>query len=283
MPTKYRPYWSPQDSQDLQRAINKFNRKLARLEKANPELKGLLPERAKFSFYRSAINNKIDLRREINSLNRFSKPGAEKLKTIGVNNAQVTKWQLEESRRRVKGINKRREERLNYILGQQVTTENQPRNYTRADMGLSDMKLRQFRPLNITTKAMTQQDVGEKWKTIVSQSSKGYYKKSDYQWRENYIKSLEDNFGSNADEIIEQIRDMDIEEFKKVMYSDTEAGIEFNYVGNFGEVQQRLPQLYRLWKVPYSETLDKNLEQINAYENEQRSVSVPNDIEYYNV
>ena len=263
MQKQHRLRWKPQDSTDLQRAINKFNRKITRLEKTNPELREVLPEKAKYGFYKDVINTRYDLNREIKTLERFSNPGAENLQSVGVNDAKITKWQLQESKRRAKTINRLRAERLEERLGKQKVMQGKPLGYTQAQMGLSDMELRQYRPINITTEGMTQQDVSKKWKTIVRQSSRDYFKRSDYLWRDNYIKSLEDNFGSTADEVIDKIRDMDIDKFLDTMYSDTEAGIQFNYPGSQNETIQRLAQLYDVWGLDYT---DEMLDELDEYE-----------------
>ena len=103
--------------------------------------------------------------------------------------------------------------------------------------------------MNIVTRGSSQEDLRMKWKSILRQSSKEYYTKMDYQWRDNYIKSLEENFGSQADELIKHIKSMPIGTYLDIMYGDIDAEIQFNYSNNFTEFVKRLDQLYDIWHI----------------------------------
>lgn len=72
--------WQKSDSQDLSKAVKNFNAKISRLEKKNPELKNALPEKVSVRQLKELINTRQDLKREINSLKRFSKKVLKKLK-----------------------------------------------------------------------------------------------------------------------------------------------------------------------------------------------------------
>lgn len=246
MRKQYRLRWKPKDAEDLQRAIKKFNRRVASLEKANPTLKGYYPEKATFDWYKDVINTRYDLKREIRTLEKFSKEGMDELTKVG-EDAMMTKWQLSESKRRIKYINEARAERFERVKSMKVRNAGEVRDYTKADFGFKAPELAQFNPLSIINENPTQYDVRRKWRTIVKQSSKEYYKESDYQWRRNYIESLERNFGSDADEIIKKIKDIDIDEYLNIAYGDTEAEIYFNYTSNYLESVERLKTLYRVW------------------------------------
>lgn len=256
MRKQYRLRWKPEDSKNLERAINRFNRKLTSLEKKNPELKGVLPERASYNWYRDVINTRYDLTREIRTLDKFSKPGQEQLYEVG-QGVKITKWQLSESERRVNKINKEREARLQKRLATRKYASGKSLGYIQADMGLSSPELMQYQPMKIVSDSTSQTGLAMKWKSIIKQSSQKYYDEADYRWRRNYIKSLEENFGSQADELIAHIKSMPIGEYLDIAYGDIDSEIKFNYPDNFSEQLGRLDQLYDIWKLDKSNLADK--------------------------
>ena len=264
MQKQYRLRWKPEDSKNLQRAINRFNRRITKLEKTKPELKGYLPEKASYKWYLDVINTRYDLKREIRTLDKFSKPGMEVLTDVG-DMAKITKWQLSESKRRVAQINKRRAERLEEILKKPKYASGRPLGYTQAQFGLASDELRQYEPMSVTSPHPTQIDISMKWRAILKQSSSGYFTASDYQWRENYITSLEENFGSEANELVKHIKSMPIGKYLDVVYGDIDAEIKFNYPSNFGESIKRLDQLYDIWHLDKSNLIDNFDDSIEEY------------------
>lgn len=259
MQKQHRLRWKPGDSEALQRAIGKFNKRVESLEKKNPTLKNYYPEKVSYDWYRDVINTRYDLKREIRTLEKFSKEGMEELTPVG-ETAMITKWQMSESKRRVKYINKARAERFERVKGIQVRTAGIKRDYTKADMGFAKEDLRQYDPMEIVAEHSGQGDLRMKWRAIVRQSSREYYTESDYQWRRNYIDSLEKNFGSNADELIDKIKDMNIDEYLDIAYGDTDAEIQFNYTSNYRESVERLRVLYQVWGLSENDFANKFLD-----------------------
>lgn len=255
MQKQYRLRWKASDSKELERAIRKFNTRIRKLEKANPEMKGYYPEKANYSWYRDVISTRKDLKREIKTLNKFSTPGMEQLFEVG-EDAKITKWQLSESNRRVKQINKQRAERLEKVLEMPKYASGRPLGYTQAQFGLSSEELRRYEPMKAVSPHPDQSDIRMKWKSIIRQSSSEYFTKADYQWRDNYIKSLEENFGSEADELISHIKSMPIDDFLEIAYGDIDSEIKFNYPTDFGESVKRIDQLYDIWHVKKTQETD---------------------------
>ena len=72
MSRKYKIRWQESDTQELARAVKNFNAKISRIEKKHPELKNALPEKMKVGELKNLINTRQDLKREINSLKRFT-------------------------------------------------------------------------------------------------------------------------------------------------------------------------------------------------------------------
>lgn len=97
--------WTKEDKQNLRRAVNNFNNKIRRLEKLGVEN---LPEKVSYrelvglkKLEENEISKEIYSRRElnniINSLQRFSRRGAEEMTTLD-GGQQLTKWARNELR-----------------------------------------------------------------------------------------------------------------------------------------------------------------------------------------
>lgn len=258
MQKQHRLRWKRSDSETLERAINKYNRRVRTIEKKNPETKGLYP-RMKYGWYRDAIKTRYDLNREIKALNKFSTPGMEELVNLS-NNVKISKWQYEESLKRIETINAERKVRFNYVKRLPKKASGMKLGYTKAKFGFTNQKLKEFDPITLIGDNPQQRDIGMKWKALVKYSSTRYYTNSDYLWRDNYIKSLEENYGSEADDLIEKIKSMPINKFVKTAYSDSDADIKYNYANNYVDSIARLRQLYEVWDMDTSDFTEKFVE-----------------------
>ena len=129
MSKKYRIKWRDSDEQEVKRVVRNFNAKLARLEKKNPELyKNTLPtfydretdthtKRLSVRQFKELVETRQDLKRELNSLKRFARRGAEEIVVIPDTqyNIKTTKWQKREMNIMTGILNRKRSKRLNEI------------------------------------------------------------------------------------------------------------------------------------------------------------------------
>lgn len=86
--------WKKQDEKELKKAVTKFNKKVARLEKLKGS-KDYLPEEVDFEGTKDLIQNRQELKRVINMLDRFTRKGAEKKVTLK-SGEEITAWQKNE-------------------------------------------------------------------------------------------------------------------------------------------------------------------------------------------
>lgn len=213
--------WQQSDNEELARVVRNFNAKLKRLEKKNPEMKNALPSKVEVKQLKELINTRQDLKRELNSLKRFSKRGSEEIITYGNNNIKITKWQKSELSRKVAIINRRRKTRLEELEQIELTSRGKKVGYKRSEFGMGSLEKNEYRPMSPLTKSMTQSDVKKKWSSVMKQVQSDYFNKMDYQWRENYITSLEQNYNPNdIKDIVELIKNMDIGDFMSKMRSE---------------------------------------------------------------
>lgn len=208
--------WTQTDSQELTRAVRNFNAKVNRLVKQNPQLKNILPEKVQIGQLKELINTRQDLKREINSLRRFSKRGAEEIVSVPESdyNLKTTKWQKSEINRRVGIINRRRQRRLEEIQDIEMTSRGELLGYTRGQLGMGKMTEISLRPMNGFTRSMGQSDLRHKWRAILTESQSDYFTKRDYDLRDNYLKGIKENYDwESVKDIYKHIEKMDIKEF----------------------------------------------------------------------
>lgn len=244
--------WQKSDSEELRKAVKNFNAKISRLEKKNPEIKEVLPDKVSARTLKKMIKTRQDLKREINTLKRFSKKGSEEIETYGDYNIKVTKWQRQEMNRRLPNVNKKRAERLEYLENIELKYKGESLGYTKGDIGMGRMERTGLQPLKGITKGMSQRDIGMKWKMLVKESQSGYHREKDYLCRENYIKGIEDEFNwstskAKVGKIVSKIKNMDIDEFLETFYSEQDAHFDEIYRPNDDEYENYLNKLEAVW------------------------------------
>lgn len=134
---------SKDSNAELQKAINKFNAKVKRLESVDREID--IPEKESITAIKERVSSKWDLNREIDRLERFTKRNAEEL-IQNKSGLVMSKWEYENLQREQKRLNARllREiDRYGKIIPKEF---GKPQSVTYAQMGdekLSNLKARQ--------------------------------------------------------------------------------------------------------------------------------------------
>lgn len=114
--------WSKTRTKTITKAVKNFNAKISRILAKNPEAAEYLPEKVKVSELKESIKTEGDYRKILNSLKRFRKRGAEKLiETKG--GTKTTKYELEEIKRNIDIINKRRKKEAAEIAARPVIVD----------------------------------------------------------------------------------------------------------------------------------------------------------------
>ena len=242
--------WTEQDSKEISRIVKNFNSKITRLAKKNPEIANILPEKVSSKQLKEMINTRQDLHRELNALKRFSKKGAEKIVTVPDTeyDLKTTKWQKVEMNRRVGIINRRRKERLERLQEVEMTSRGKSLGYTRGQLGMGKATEVALQPLTAFFRTMGNTDLKKRWQSILVQSQSDYFTKKDYQLRDNYIKSLVENYNeNNISDIIETIENMDIKDFLN-KFEEEGGTFEMSYPGK--ELEQEYETALRSIWIP---------------------------------
>ncbi len=216
--------WTDDDQKELERTVRNFNAKLTRLQKKDPSQilnslpdgmrvnKNALPEKVTVKQMKELIHTRQDLKRELNSLKRFSKKGAEKIELVPDTdyNLQVSKWQRKEMNRTVGIVNRKRKERLEMIRNVSV----EGHDFTLGQLGMGKQAENELKPTSSFYRTMSQTDLKWRFKSLQVERQSSYFTEKDYRVKANYIKALKNNFGeSRVEDIVKAIEDMDIKDF----------------------------------------------------------------------
>lgn len=219
----YNIRWSDADNKELRRVVKNYNAKISRLEKKNPQLKNALPEKTSVKAMRELIATRNDLNRELNSLRRFSKKGAETLVVAPGNeyNTKITKWQRTEMNRRASIINRKRVARREQIENIEMTAGGEKLGYSLSQLGMGSIAKNELKPINSFTPFMSRADIKKKFDVLKNESSDLYWNKKEIALKENYIKEIERNFNSeDIKPVKDAIDNMDFDDFYAVYLSE---------------------------------------------------------------
>jgi hypothetical protein len=109
-----------------------------------------------------------------------------------------------------------------------VTTQGKPTGLKRGEMGSTRTK--QFEPKKFDFDKIRP---GKEWEKYVESVEKqvmdSYTDKRMEEYKENYIKGLQNGFGGYADDIIKIVQGISAEKVVETYYNEQEATIDFHY------------------------------------------------------
>lgn len=246
--------WTDDDTKQLRRVVQNFNAKINRLAKKDPQNKNALPEKVTVRQLKELIKTRQDLKREINTLKRFSKRGAETLEVAPGNdyNTKITKWQRVEMNRRLAIVNRKRANRLKELEEIQLSNRGKPLGYKRGELGMGSVEANSLRPKKAFTPSMTGFEISRKWKSLLKESQSSYYDEADYRLRDNYIKALKENYHEDdIKEVIKKIESMDIKDFLDKFRSE-DAPFEWAYPADLLQYYSYVDGVESMWGVESS-------------------------------
>lgn len=261
MSGQYNIKWREQDEKELRRVARNFNDKLRRELKKSPENKNILPQfynesteqfesRVTIQMLKEAIETRDDYNRIINMLKRFSKRGAERIVEAPGNTygAKTTVWQKGESIRLASIVNRKRQERLDMLNLVEMANSQGKLGYTLGEMfGMGLASKNKLAPTTSFTPGQSQTDIKEKFRALQLESRSKYYLNRDEMLRENYIRSLEDNYDADAIiGVVEKIKGMDLDAFVLKFQAKGDA-FEFSYPGNDQQTKDYLSEIEGYW------------------------------------
>lgn len=215
MRRRYNIRWSDSDDQLLRKTVKNFNAKITRLnKKLPPEKRNALPGKASVKELKEVISTRQDFKREIASLQRFSKRGAEEIVKAPDNyyNVEITEWQRDDMIRRARAINRMRTTRLEKMVNLSATSRGVDVGYKRGEgAGIAKNQEVELMPVKAFTPKQDRYDIREKHSALIRESSDTYWLKREIRVRKNFIKGIRQNFSSvDTTDLINHLERMDI-------------------------------------------------------------------------
>ena len=247
--------WRESDIESAKRAINNYNSKIYRLRKKfanNPEYLNVLPNTTNFTDFKNSVTTRADFTREIKSLQRFSKRGAE---TIVENDSGVksTQWAIREFNIKKAVVNRKRKKLRAEIDDTDVKIGGVSTGQKRASM--NDVHENKLEPYEHTFETRKSQKEWEKaQRAIDKQVNQTYLTDKQEQMRENYIKGLRENnylSGEDAEEIEKYIRGVDAETF--YINAETDETATFLFYKDPEAFEVKKEYIKNTWKTLYEE------------------------------
>lgn len=249
MSKQYNIRWRESDEQELKRVVRNFNAKIDRLAKKDPKNANTLPEKVRVGQLKELIDTRQDLKRELKSLQRFSKRGSEELVEIPDSqyNIKITAWQKQEMSIRAGLVSRKRKKRKSELEELEVKSRGQELGYKVGQVGMGKADEIALRPIKAFYRTMNRVDVNKRFKSLVKQSQSTYFNRADEQYRKNYINSLLENYNSeDIGDVIQKIEEMSIKDFIALVKSE-DPNFEFNYPPNEDEYEQYVNQIKAIW------------------------------------
>lgn len=235
---------------ELRRAVHAFNEKIRyHRNKGTPDL----PEKIKIRDVVSRVDTDEDYDREVSRLRRFGKKGAEKAVKVN-DDLDLSTWELEELQRSIENVNREKEKQREAIGELPLKSRGKKLGYKKKQM--PDNQNTEFNQITVDiTKKRYKSEIRALTKAIREQEQSGYFNARNEMMLDNYLQSLRTVYGSRADAIINKIRAMPKSKALKIMFSDTEGSIKFNYDKHLG-VDSKLEAVSAVWGVKYIEPED---------------------------
>lgn len=231
------------DSELVARTVRNFNRKIDRVAKRNPELAKYQPQKITTEDVWRKVQTRSDLKREVSSLQRYSKRGSEDVITSSPQSGAavtVTKWEKNEIGIKVGTINRERTKRRKELKDIVPTTRGQPTELSLEAMGSPEVNA--LKPKKYNFEGMNKSN----WKKFVEgvdkMSNPRYNEDSLRKMRSNYVSKVFETFYGYPEllELMGEVMKLDPELFYKMYLSDIELSFDIFYDSNSIEAKANI-------------------------------------------
>lgn len=218
-------------NQEISRVVSNFNRKLRRLEK---EGRRLLPNKVSISQIKGEFSNRRELNKYLNDLRKFSKRGAETIKTVGGN--EYTNYEIDLFRT---NLRRQREELRRNLEKAEHTVHRYPMQH--------DIHTQNIRNKIETFGSDWRNLIGKKYEQVVSRRMRLM------ETYDNYLEILFQDaiqIGFDVEKVNymkEKLMELSPEKFDKVLSETPEIQFIFNYYHSLTR-QSGKPGDERDWK-----------------------------------
>lgn len=216
MSRKSKIRWSKEDKKEVTNAVRKFNSKITRTIKKNPELAEYLPKRLTTKEFIEKIETRQDFKRELNSVERFMKKGAESPITTD-KGIKTTKWEKKEVGLKVAIINRRR------------TIEAKKADVSTYKGTMGTIESNNLKPKVYNIDNIRANDWDKYVKAVEKQVRATYQDEKIEKYKQNYLNAILENLGDSEEtmELYNYVQGLDAEFMYKIYYDDPVLQIQF--------------------------------------------------------
>lgn len=216
MPKQYNIKWRKSDREKISNTVRQFNAKITRTLKKHPEFAPYLPEKITVKELTANIRTRKDFNREVNSLSRFLKRGAEKPLT-SKSGVKTTTWERKEIGYKVAQINRQR------------AIERKRANVSTYKGTMGSIQANNLNPKKYNIDKIRPQEWDKFIETVEKQVKSNYNYDKMERYKENYIKGLYNVFGAKGNGIIGIVENIPPDEFTDLFYNDPVLQLDFIY------------------------------------------------------
>lgn len=217
MPRQYNIKWRKQDKQKVTNTVRQFNSKITRLLKKNPALKPYLPDRINAKELTKNIQTRSDFNREINSLNRFLKKGAETPITTETG-LRTTLWQRKEIGIKVATINRKR------------AVERKRANVSTFKGTMGSIQKNNLEPKQYDFNKIKPSNWDKFVQTVEKQVKANYFSEKNELYKQNYMLAISNVFNKeDSARLLSIIQKIPAEKLVDLYYLDPVLQIDFVY------------------------------------------------------
>lgn len=208
--------WRKSDEQELTKAVRKFNAKRTRIINKFPEMEEFLPDRLSVKDIRENVSTRKEFKKQINSIERFMHKGAEK-PIITDTGIKTTAYEKKEVGIKVRALNARR------------TAERKKADVSTEKGTMGTIRANNLLPKKYDIDKIKKSDWG-KFKESVEKQIKDSYTTDRYErYKENYLKGLENAFGSKAENLKRLVENINADVLVQMFYDNPILQIDFIY------------------------------------------------------
>ncbi len=265
MPREYNIRWRKADNADLSRTVKIFNAKITRLVNngISPEI---LPNKISVKEIRKQIRTRREFNRNINSLMRFSRRGAEDAVPLESGHT-ITKWQKREISIKLSSINSARTYKRKIYSEAEALLGGKPLGVARGMMG--DVRQENLLPKRLNINKIKP---GEEWfRTMKNLEEQLSSYRNDKLYKDNYIKAIDGAFSNSPipvysrlfDVLRKHIVNMPAEQVADTYRRDEAASIRF--IGSERLTEQEdlyLETLFSTWGLNFDEEFQKAMDDL---------------------
>lgn len=208
--------WRKSDRKKISNAVRQFNSKITRTLKLHPDFERFLPDKISVKELTSKIETRNDFNREVNSLLRFLKKGAETPFT-SKSGIETTKWGKQEISYKIAQINRSR------------TLRRKKANVSTFKGTMGSIQENNLKPKIFDINKIRKND----WKLFIENVEKqvksNYYSDKMRIYKENYIKALSNVFGEKGNVITSIVLNIPDDVFSDYFFNDPVLQLDFIY------------------------------------------------------